>query len=222
MIIYHRSHQLKRTRNSYWIKIPKNFGLVTFTTFQKITFSLQLPIPKKIHVFTRRIARSNDFFSESTVGIYIHLERLLCPIFLGNVTPKTSNPVALKIGHKRLSRHVAFSGDINQPQQQKNKSTKSPRKTPPIPKPLIHLPTALPTRTNLKTCLPSTTQPKDEKFYTQKNPPSCHNPQNQPIPLTKCLKVKDRLVGPLPKGLYFLWFEKWGVIPYVTGHSVSS
>jgi len=43
----------------------------------------------------------------------------LCPIFLGNVTPKTSNPVALKIGHKRFSRHVAFSGDINQPQQQK-------------------------------------------------------------------------------------------------------
>ena len=30
--------------------------------------------------------------------LYNNLERLLCPIFLGNFTPKTSNPVALKLG----------------------------------------------------------------------------------------------------------------------------
>jgi len=40
-----------------------------------------------------------------------NLERQV-PYFLGNFTPKTSNPVALKIGHKRLSRKFMCTGPV--------------------------------------------------------------------------------------------------------------
>ena len=43
---------------------------------------------------------------ENPPWMKMYLERLLCPIFLGNLGPRKPATIALKIGHQRLSRYI--------------------------------------------------------------------------------------------------------------------